>query len=373
MEAIFRDRLHALAQSADEMDHILGNYDGPAGDERFTNALARLLHERFGWSLGAENIALTNGSQSAFFLLFNMLGGPGMDGIDRHILLPLSPEYIGYADTGIHPGVLRSERPTIEHLPERQFKYRVDFDRLTMDERTAAICISRPTNPTGNVLTDDEVNTLSALAKAKGIPLILDAAYGMPFPGIVYTDAAPVWDEHIILCLSLSKLGLPGLRTGVVVAHRDTIRALSALNAITSLAPGSIGPGIALNLVESGRIMALSKEVIGPFYQRRSQAAAARLLNALEGYDAFLHRPEGAMFLWLWCRGLPISNTALYERLKARGVIVVSGEYFFPGLEGDWEHCHECIRITYTQPWEKVERGLDIIAEEVRHAYQDDS
>ena len=371
MEAIFRDRLHALAQSADEMDHILGNYDGPAGDERFTNALARLLHERFGWSLGAENIALTNGSQSAFFLLFNMLGGPGMDGIDRHILLPLSPEYIGYADVGIHPGVLRSERPTIEHLPERQFKYRVDFDRLTMDERTAAICVSRPTNPTGNVLTDDEVNTLSALAKAKGIPLILDAAYGMPFPGIVYTDAAPVWDEHIILCLSLSKLGLPGLRTGIVIAHQDTIRALSALNAITSLAPGSIGPGITLNLVESGRIMALSKEVIGPFYQRRSQAAAARLLNALEGYDAFLHRPEGAMFLWLWCRGLPISNTALYERLKARGVIVVSGEYFFPGLEGDWEHRHECIRITYTQPWEKVERGLDIIAEEVRHAYQE--
>ena len=373
MEAIFRDRLHTMAQSAAEMDHILGNYDGPAGDGRFINALAELLHERFGWPLRAENIALTNGSQSAFFLLFNLFGGQGVDGIDRHILLPLSPEYIGYADVGISPSLFRSERPIIEHLPERQFKYHVDFDRLTVDERTAAICISRPTNPTGNVLTDDEVNTLSALAKANDIPLILDAAYGMPFPGIVYTNAAPVWDEHIILCLSLSKLGLPGLRTGIVIAHQDIIRALSALNAITSLAPGSIGPGLTLNLVESGRIIALSEEIIRPFYQTRSQAAATRLLSALEGCDTFLHRPEGAMFLWLWCRGLPISNTTLYERLKARGVIVVSGKYFFPGLEDDWKHCHECIRITYTQPWEKVERGLDIIAEEVRRAYQEAS
>ncbi len=71
-------------------------------------------------------------------------------------------------------------------------------------------------------------------------------------------------------------------------------------------------------------------------------------------------------------RGLPVTNAALYERLKARGVIVVSGHYFFPGLEDDdWPHKRECIRISYADDWERIERGLDIIVDEVRRAYDD--
>ena len=83
-----------------------------------------------------------------------------------------------------------------------------------------------------------------------------------------------------------------------------------------------------------------------------------------------LHRPEsGAFFLWLWMPGLPITSAVLYQRLKARGVIVVSGHYFFPGLEADdWPHKHECIRISYADEWSRIERGLAILIEEVRRA-----
>ena len=90
----------------------------------------------------------------------------------------------------------------------------------------------------------------------------------------------------------------------------------------------------------------------------------------MHDYPIRIHKPEGAFFLWLWMPGLPITNAALYERLKKRDVIVVSGHYFFPGLEGDdWPHKRECIRISYADDWERTERGLDIIAEEVRRAY----
>ena len=64
---------------------------------------------------------------------------------------------------------------------------------------------------------------------------------------------------------------------------------------------------------------------------------------------------------------LPITSTELYERLKSRGVITVSGHYFFPGLEADdWPHKHECIRISYADEWSRIERGLAIVIEEVR-------
>jgi len=47
----------------------------------------------------------------------------------------------------------------------------------------------------------------------------------------------------------------------------------------------------------------------------------------------------------------------------------VSGHYFFPGLEETWRHKDECIRVTYAQDDEVVEKGLSIIADEVRKAY----
>jgi valine--pyruvate aminotransferase len=46
------------------------------------------------------------------------------------------------------------------------------------------ICVSRPTNPTGNVITDEELIKLDALANQHGIPLVIDNAYGVPFPGL---------------------------------------------------------------------------------------------------------------------------------------------------------------------------------------------
>ena len=76
------------------------------------------------------------------------------------------------------------------------------------------------------------------------------------------------------------------------------------------------------------------------------------------------------MFLWLWFRDLPITTQTLYERLKAKGVYVVAGHHFFPGLNSEWRHQHECIRVTYAQPDEQVKRGFEVIAEEVHQAYR---
>ena len=75
------------------------------------------------------------------------------------------------------------------------------------------------------------------------------------------------------------------------------------------------------------------------------------------------------MFLWLWMRDLPITDKELYTRLKDRGVLVVPGSYFFPGLKDDWRHKQECIRVTFTQDVDMVEKGIRIIGEEVRKAY----
>ncbi len=359
-------RLQILAADKKSFQKMIGVYDPPQGEKGFIDDLASLLHNTYGWKVGPENICLTNGSQAGFFLLFNLFAGEFADGGAKQIRLPLAPEYIGYADLGISDDFFVSTKPQIEFLEDDFFKYHVDFDSLHIGEETGAICVSRPTNPTGNVLTDEEVAALDSLARKKNIPLILDNAYGVPFPGIIYTDAKPVWNENIIVCLSLSKLGLPAARTGIIMAREEIIHAVSGMNAIMNLATGSFGAMLARDIVASGEILTISRDVVKPFYQTKMEKAVKLFQKELAGLPYKIHKPEGAMFLWLWFEGLPVSSHELYERLKKKKVLVVSGHFFFPGLNPSWRHTQECIRVTYSQDEEQVARGIRIIAEEIR-------
>jgi len=247
----------------------------------------------------------------------------------------------------------------------------VDFDKLTIGDDIGAICISRPTNPTGNVVTDLEIEKLAALATENGIPLIVDNAYGLPFPGMIYSEVNSVWSEDMVVCLSLSKLGLPAVRTGIVVASKEIVRALTCMNAIMSLSPNSFGAILAERVVASGEITIISREIIQPFYQRKMEKAVAVVKKEFAGIPCRIHLPEGAMFLWLWFKDLPITSLELYQRLKDEGALVVSGHYFFPGLQEEWQHKDECIRVTYAQNDEDIARGIAIIADTVRKAFKD--
>ena len=368
VQAIFKKRMETILSTPGEFERIIGNYDTPQGAKAFIGALAELFRNDFGWKVGPENIALTNGSQNAFFSLFNLFAGKFDRSSSKQILLPLAPEYIGYSEVGLEPDFFRSARPDIEFLNDHLFKYRVDFDQLKVDDQVGAICFSRPTNPTGNVVTDEEVSRLREIANSRGIPLVIDNAYGTPFPNIIYSDAQPVWDDNIVLCLSLSKFGLPSLRTGIVVARKEIIRVVSRMTSVFSLAPGSLGPALALDLVERGEITRVSNEVVKPFYEEKAKRAVAQLRKEVGSHVKMrIHKPEGALFLWLWFEGLPISNQELYQRLKQKGVLVVSGHYFFPGMEKDnWSHKNQCIRITYAQDDGVVKQGISVIAQEIQ-------
>ncbi len=348
---------------------LVGAYDSSIGSSSFRAALAECFSSIYGWPISEANVGIVNGSQIAAFYLINMFSGACPDGRSRKILLPVVPEYIGYADQGIERSCFTGRRPGIELLGERSFKYRVDFEGLELDDTMGAILVSRPTNPTGNVITDDEVAALAALARERGIPLILDNAYGLPFPGIVFREAKPIWNEDIVLCMSLSKIGLPSLRTGIVIAREELIAALSATNAIASLATGSLGPATAEGLLRSGELLRLSREVVGPYYKAKSERALEMVAEALGDLPWAVHASEGAIFLWLWLKDLPVPSRELYLRLKARNVIVLPGESFFYGLEGDWAHSRQCLRLNYSGSEVLFARGMGIMAEELRKIY----
>jgi len=366
MEQRFREGMAALLHDGARFDRAVGSYDPPQGNAEFIGAVARLLRGQLGWRVGPQNVAVTNGSQSAFFILFNLLAGEYEDGTYRRILLPLVPEYIGYCDVGLRPDLFVARRPRIERIDSHLFKYYIDFDRLDVTEDIGAVCVSRPTNPSGNVLTDGEIERLGRLARDQGVPLIIDNAYGLPFPNIVFVDAEPYWDPNTIVCLSLSKLGLPGVRTGIVVAREEIIEMVARVNAVMSLAPGGVGTAIITDMICSGEIIRAGRAVVRPFYERKMQDTVAHVHRCFEGLDYHLHQPEGAFFLWLWFPNLPITSQQLYERLRRRNVFVVPGHHSFPGLAEPWPHANECIRVNYAEDPKIVAAGIQAIADEVR-------
>jgi valine--pyruvate aminotransferase len=219
------------------------------------------------------------------------------------------------------------------------------------------------------VITDRELEQLSQLAKAKGIPLMVDNAYGNPFPSIIFNEAKLMWDEHIILGMSLSKIGLPAVRTGIIVASKEIIRDLSAVNAVLSLANTSMGQVLTGPIIADGSLLSLSREVIKPYYQQKAQATMGWMDELFAGLPYMIHKSEGAIFLWLWFKDLPISSIELYERLKKRNVLVIPGSYFFFGNDEPWPHRDQCLRISYAQDANDVRRGIEIMAEELKKVY----
>ncbi len=168
---IFINELQKLVAN-NTLSNVFGLYDGPTGNDAFRAALAKQLKSEYSWDLTANNIALGNGSQANFFVLFNLLAGSMPDGSHKKVLFPLAPEYVGYADQGLTDDMFVAIKPDIEILNtesgSNQFKYIINFKAveqvLASDSSISALCVSRPTNPIGYVITDEEVQHLDLLA-----------------------------------------------------------------------------------------------------------------------------------------------------------------------------------------------------------------
>lgn len=368
-EALVARHVRALADNRDRLHKLIGVYQSPKGDEEFLQALVPYLQTQMGWDVAMENVAVVSGSQSAFFILLNMFAGRneqhGENDPMRQIVFPMMPEYLGYADQTLERGVLRGFMPSIEQTHENRFKYHIDSSALALNEHSVAMCVSRPANPTGNILTVDEMNFLSEQAKQQDIPLIVDCAYGHPFPGICYEDPQFYFNPHNIYVLSLSKLGLPGTRTAVVVAEEEVIKRIVNINTLMNLANGNFGPSLMASMLKNGELPSLCQHTLLPFYRKKRDFALQCIAKYFHGIDYALHEPEGAFFLWMWIKSSSVSSSDLYNALKKQGVLIMDGSHFFFGLEHN-THAKQCVRLTYCQSEEVIEKGIAQMAATLR-------
>lgn len=371
VEQMWRECTAELLASS-EYGEIVGRYGVSQGYLPLIQAIAKDFNNRYGLTLSEQNILITPGSQMLYFYAANAFGGYTSDGDLKQILLPISPDYTGYGAISLAPEALVSYKPALDIDPKgHRFKYHPDFNNLAIAENTGCILFSRPCNPTGNILSNDEVEKIAALARPHNIPVFIDSAYGPPFPALNFQDMTPVFGKNIVHCMSFSKAGLPGERIGVAIGDSRIIQILESFQTNLCIHSSHYGQAIAARAINSGVLEYISNEVIKPFYKNKFSVLEAKLDQLMpKDLPWFLHWNEGTIFAWLWLENLPISDWDLYQQLKQVGVLVVPGRFFFPGLNEDWSHKYQCLRISLTASNQEIEIGMGSLANVVQHIYQ---
>ena len=92
VEKAYRLETEKLLSRSDDFENAIARYDTPQGRVSFIETLSAFFKREYGWDIGPENIAITNGSQSAFFFLFNMFSGtfsqPGKEPLKKTVVFP---------------------------------------------------------------------------------------------------------------------------------------------------------------------------------------------------------------------------------------------------------------------------------------------
>jgi valine--pyruvate aminotransferase len=371
VEQLWRDCTQELLDS-DEYGEVVCRYGSSQGYAPLIEAIVADFNHRYGLELSDRHILITGGSQALYLFAANAFGGYTTSGELRQVVLPLSPDYTGYGGVSLTPEALLAYKPTLDiDQVGHRFKYRPDFSQLQINQQTGCVIFSRPCNPTGNVISDEEVTKIAHLAAMHDVPVLVDSAYAPPFPALNFTAMTPQFGENIIHCMSLSKAGLPGERIGIAIGDPKLIGVLESFQTNACIHSSRYGQAIAAKAISSGKLADIAINVIRPHYQRKIEVLENTLDAAMPNIPWYLHQGEGAIFAWLWLKDLPMTDWEFYQELKQVGVIVVPGSTFFPGLREDWRHKQECLRISLTATETEIAEAMKRLAKVAREVYSD--
>ncbi len=274
-------------------------------------AIAARVARRTGQACRADNVAVVPGTQGGLYCAVQCLAGPG----DEIIV----PEPI-YATYGAVIGASGARIVTVPLRPETGFHPDLDAIAAAVTPRTRVIWINSPHNPTGAVLTPDEIAAIAALCRRHDLWLLSDEVYeDLAFARPhVSAWSLPEMAERTVVVSSLSKShAIPGFRFGWVVGPPALARHL--FNLLLCLFYG--GPAF----IQDGALVALSRDLPEVAALREAYRARAGMLSALlrEAPGCRVVPPEGGMFVLLDIRGTGLDSAAFARLLLERERVAV--------------------------------------------------
>jgi arginine:pyruvate transaminase len=319
--------------------HGRTGYAPITGFPEVRGAIAARFTARTGRSCGMDNVVIVPGTQGGLFAVLQCLAGAGDE-----VIVP-EPMYATYEAV---LGACGAQLVNVPLRPELGFHPDLAAMAAAITPRTRAIWINSPHNPTGAVMTRDEVEAIAALCRRHDLWLVSDEvyedlAYARPH---VSPWSLPDMAERTVVVSSLSKShAIPGFRFGWIIGPPALTRHL--FNLLLSMLYG--GPPF----IQLGALAALTRElpdvaVLRDAYRERA-ALLSRILDSAP--NCRVTRPEGGMFVMLDVRPSGMASQEFAEALLEReGVAVLPCDGFGPSAVGQ-------LRISLTAPEARLEEA----------------
>jgi aspartate/methionine/tyrosine aminotransferase len=309
---------------------------------------SRLLRERialFYPGATADNVLVTTGTSEANY---TTLWGLLEKGDRAAVMLPSYLQAWGLARA--YAGRADAYRLVERRRPELRWALDVDSLERAVTKRTRAILVTNPNNPTGAVLTEDEMDAVVAAARRVGAWIVSDEVYrGAELDGPL---SRTFWGRYrkVIVTAGLSKaFGLPGLRIGWIVAPPAQTARLWSYQDYTTLTPSMLSDRLARAALEPRRrdaILARTRAIL-----RRQLPEVVAWVGGHEGVLDLIPPLAGAIALVRY--RLRIGSVALFDRLRReKSVLITPGGHFGIG---------KYLRIGYGYDIGKVREGLSRI------------
>ncbi len=347
-----------------EFQLVAGKYSLSRGNPDLIQEWRNFYNKKYSTDVKTEEIVIGPGSQMLIFCVVNILCG--ICGSERrNLVLPILPDYSGYFSLSLNRTTVVGLSPLIEVSGDRGFTYKIDFKALESLRNIGAILLSNPMNPTGKVLSEDELSQLIDIAVRKDCFLIIDNAYGNPIPKVIDYCHRPLVHERVINLFSLSKAGLPGERLGIMMGDNEVLNKVSSFLSNSMLHSSQLPQVVLKNLLKGGRLEDTMSNSVTPYYKEKYDYAHSLLLAQLPpGLSWRLYSGHSGMFIWIWIDEPGFDCEEFYEMLKKnRKTIIMPGSFFFDNE--DRIHSKQCIRVSVVSSKEEIARGVVAIAKEL--------
>ncbi|CAO3351591.1 pyridoxal phosphate-dependent aminotransferase [Azospirillum palustre] len=194
-------------------------YTGALGIPPLRAAIAKWYKDRYGVEVPEGRVVVTTGSSGAFQLGFLAAFDPG----DRVAMA--SPSYPAYRHTLTAAGVIPVELPT---GPEHRFQPTIELLEA-LDEPVQGLIVASPANPTGTMLSREELTALSDWCRANGVRMVSDEIYHGLTYGTDAVTAAEVNDQALVVNSFSKYFSMTGWRLGWMIVPDDLLRSVECL------------------------------------------------------------------------------------------------------------------------------------------------
>jgi aspartate/methionine/tyrosine aminotransferase len=311
------------------------------GDEDLRNKTIEWYREDYGFDFDKEEIIITSGGTHAMYI--------AMEGLldDGDEVIAIAPYYVYYK-----PQVELPKGKLVVYNTRSEDNFDVDLEEFEkhISNRTKAVIVNSPNNPSGKVYSQENIRGILALAEKHDFLVIADDIYG----ALNYTDnkklicAYEESPKRVITIYSYSKdFSMPGLRLGHIIADKELISCFRNVNESVNFTISSMSQRLGIYAIERRREI---QKGLYDEYRKRIFYCYDRIKNIP---NMTCTKPQGTFYLFVNIKDTGLSSMEIWEKiLDDAHVLVLPGSGFGQAGEG-------FIRIACTMGIDRLEEAFD--------------